>query len=135
KDSNGSYHYRLHALNVSSGAEMLGGPAEISAANFAPLFELNRPALLLAGGNVYVAFGSEGDNPPWYGFVIAYDAGALAQVAVRNVSPSLIAGGSIWAGGQGPVADSAGNVYVITANGNFSANTGGQDYGTSFLKL
>jgi len=135
KDSDGSYHYRLHALNVSSGAEMFGGPAEISAANFAPLFELNRPALLLAGGNVYVAFGSEGDNPPWYGFVIAYDAGTLAQVAVRNISPSLIAGGSIWAAGQGPVADGAGNIYVITANGNFSANTGGQDYGTSFLKL
>ena len=135
KDSDGSYHYRLHALNVSSGAEMLNGPAEISAANFAPLFEMNRPGLLLAGGNVYVAFGSVGDTSPWYGFVMAYNASTLAQMAVRNTSPSLISGGSIWGGGQGPVADIAGSVYVITANGDFNANTGGSDYGTSFLKL
>jgi len=135
KDSDGSYHYSLHALNVSTGAEMFGGPAEISATNFTPLFQLNRPGLLLSGGNVYVAFGSEGDNPPWYGWVMAYNASTLAQLAVLNTSPSLISGGSIWDGGQGPVADSAGNVYVMTANGNFNANTGGSDYSTSFLKL
>jgi len=135
KDSDGSYHYRLHALDVRSGAELFGGPGEISAAHFNPLFELNRPGLLLSGGKIYAAFGSEGDTPPWYGFVMAYDGGTLAQVAVLNTSPSLTSGGSIWAGGQGPVADSAGNVYVITANGNFNASTGGGDYGTSFLKL
>ena len=139
KDSDGSYHYRLHALNVSSGAEMFGGPAEISAANFAPLFQLNRSGLLLSGGKVYVAFGSMGDTIPWYGFVMAYDAGTLAQLAVLNTSPSLISGGSIWGGGQGPVADSSGNVYVITANGNFNGDAGGglqgKDFATSFLKL
>jgi hypothetical protein len=135
KDSDGSYHYRLHALDITSGAEMFGGPAQISTANFAPLFQLNRPGLLLSGGKVYVAFGSMGDTMPWYGWVMAYDASSLAQVAVLNTSPSLTSGGSIWGGGQGPVADSAGNVYVITANGNFNANTGGSDYGTSFLKL
>ncbi len=139
KDSDGSYHYRLHALNVSSGAEMFGGPAEISAANFAPLFQLNRSGLLLSGGKVYIAFGSMGDTIPWYGFVMAYDAGTLAQLAVLNTSPSLISGGSIWGGGQGPVADSSGNVYVITANGNFNGDAGGglqgKDFATSFLKL
>jgi hypothetical protein len=135
KDSDGSYHYRLHALNVSSGEEMFGGPAEISATNFTPLFQMNRPGLLLSGGKVYVAFGSVGDTPPWYGWVMAYDASTLAQVAVLNTSPAVAQGGSIWGGGQGPVADSAGNVYVITANGDFNANTGGSDYSTSFLKL
>lgn len=135
KDSDGTYHYRLHALNVSSGAEMFGGPQEISAANFVPLYQMNRPGLLLSGGTVYVAFGSVGDTPPWYGFVMAYNASTLAQVAVLNTSPAEAQGGSIWAGGQGPVADSAGNVYVMTANGDFSVNTGGKDYSTSFLKL
>jgi len=135
KDSDGTYHYRLHALNVSSGAEMFGGPQEISAANFVPLYQVNRPGLLLAGENVYVAFGSVGDTPTWYGFVMAYNASTLAQVAVLNTSPSLITGGSIWGGGQGPVVDNAGNVYVMTANGDFNANTGGSDYSTSFLKL
>lgn len=135
KDSNASYHYRLHALNVSSGGEMFGGPAEISAANFAPLYQMNRPGLLLSGGKVYVAFGSVGDTPPWYGWVMEYDASSLAQIAVLNTSPSSAEGGSIWGGGQGPVADGSGNVYVITANGDFNANTGGRDYSTSFLKL
>ena len=135
KDTDGTYHYRLHALNITSGEEMYGGPAEISATNFVPLMELQRPGLLLSGGNVYVAFGSEGDFTPYYGFIMAYSASTLSQVAVRNLDPSLISGGSIWSGGQGPVADSAGNVYVITSNGDFNANTGGSDYSTSFLKL
>jgi hypothetical protein len=33
---------------------MFAGPAEISTANFAPLFQLNRPGLLLANGMVYI---------------------------------------------------------------------------------
>ena len=38
--------------------------------------------------------------------------------------------------GAGPASDSAGNVYVITGNGTFDANTvGGTDFGDSFLKL
>jgi len=135
KDSDGTYHFRLHALDIASGADMFGGPADISTANFSPLFEMNRPALLLSGGTLYIAFGSVGDTPPWYGFVMAYDPSSLAQLAVLNTSHSLTSGGSIWSGGQGPVVDSAGNIYVMTANGNFNASTGGSDYGTSFLKL
>jgi hypothetical protein len=135
KDTNGTYHYRLHALSITTGQEVLGGPMEISATNFVPLMQLQRPGLLLSGGNVYIAFGSEGDFPPYYGFIMAYNASTLAQVAVRNLSPSLLSGGSVWSGGQGPVADSAGNVYVVTSNGDFNANTGGSDYSTSFLKL
>ncbi|HXY15891.1 MAG TPA: hypothetical protein VEI26_15435 [Terriglobales bacterium] len=135
KDSDGTYHYRLHALDVTSGAELLSGPAEISTANFGPLLQLNRPGLLLSGGKLYIGFGSHGDTAPWYGWLMEYDASSLAQIAVFSTAPSLASGGSIWGGGQGPVVDSAGNVYVITANGNFNANTGGSDYGDSFLKL
>ena len=134
KDSDGSYHFRLHALSLTTGTEMAGGPVEITSPGFDPLQHLNRPALLLSQGVLYLAFGSVGDTSPYHGWIFAYDPGTLQQMSVFNASPS-ITGASFWAGGQGLVADGAGFLYGITANGYFNVNTGGQDYGDSFLKL
>ena len=134
KDSDNSYHFRLHALNIISGAEMPGSPVEVTAPGFNVLFHLNHPGLLLANGKVYLGFGSLGDFPTWHGWLMAYDATTLQQKVVFNTSPSS-SEGSIWQGGQGPVVDSAGNVYVATGNGLFNANTGGSAYGDSILRL
>jgi hypothetical protein len=43
--------------------------------------------------------------------------------------------GGIWQSGSAPAADANGNLYVVTGNGTFNANTGGVDVGDSFLKL
>jgi hypothetical protein len=140
------YVHRLHALDVNSGAEKFGGPVVISAAvggsgadadgqvSFDPLWEFNRPALLLSGGVVYIAFGSHGDALPSHGWLFGYDAGTLRQTAALNTTPdgSL---GSIWMSGGGPAADETGSVFVITANGTFDLASGGRDLGESFLKL
>jgi putative pyrroloquinoline-quinone binding quinoprotein len=134
KDSDNSYHFRLHALNIISGAEMPGSPVEVTAPGFNVLFHLNHPGLLLANGKVYLGFGSLGDFPTWHGWLMAYDATTLQQKVVFNTSPSS-SEGSIWQGGQGPVVDSAGNVYVATGNGLFNANTGGSAYGDSIIRL
>ncbi len=134
KDSDKSYHFRLHALNIISGAEMPGSPTEVSAPGFDVLFHLNHPGLLLANEKLYLGFGSLGDFPTWHGWLMVYDATTLQQKAVLNTSLSS-SEGSIWQGGQGPVADSAGNIYVATGNGVFNANTGGSAYGDSVLKL
>jgi hypothetical protein len=137
KDNSGNYHFKLHALDLSSGAEKFGGPTEITATGLNQLTELCRPGLLLANGMVYLAMGSVGDFPTWHGFVISYNASTLQQVAVYNSTPQSnnVGGAGIWQTGNGLVADANGDVYAVTSNGNFDVNTGGKDYGSAYLKL
>ncbi len=145
--SNSTYHDYLHALDLTTGAELLGGPVEITGqvsgtgtgsqngiVTFDPTYHHQRPSLLLANGVLYLAFGSVGDIGTWHGWVMSYNATTLQQEAIFNVAPDGDEGG-IWSSGQGPVADGAGNVYVMTGNGDFNANTGGRDYSDSFVKF
>ena len=145
---NGQYVYRLHALDLTSGAEKFGGPVVIQASvpgtgdenngqgqvPFDPKMHLQRPGLLLLSGVVYIGFGSHDDTPPWHGWLLAYNATTLQQVASFNTTPNGSAG-SIWESGCAPAVDANGNVYVATSNGTFDVNTGGMDYGESVLKL
>ena len=137
KDSNAKYHFKLHALSLTTGAEKFAGPVEITASGLTQLTELCRPGLLLANGTVYLGMGSVGDFPTWHGYVMGYNATTLQQVAVYNSTPQHndVGGAGIWHTGNGLVADASGDVYAVTSNGNFDLNTGGQDYGSAYLKL
>jgi hypothetical protein len=102
---------------------------------FNPMQQLQRPALLLVNGLIYVAFGSIGDFDPYHGWVFAYDAKTLSQKGVFCTTPNGAQSG-IWQAGEGPVADAAGNVYVGTGNGDFSIDQGRDpNLGECFLKL
>lgn len=151
-----TYHQRLHALSLTDHREMFNGPADITNAltvrgigdvgdstcpstsgnvPFCPLRENQRPGLLLLNGVVYIAWASHGDNPPYHGWVIGYQASNLAQPPVLfNATPDGSAGG-IWQTGTGPAADSNGNIYVITGNGDFDTSIPRTNYGDSFIKL
>jgi hypothetical protein len=135
------YYQRLHALDISTGQERPGSPVEISATSagtqvtFDPLLQLNRSGLALDNGVVYIGFGSHCDVGSYHGWLFAYDATQLKQVAVFNTTPGASEGGGIWQAGGAPPFDAAGNVYVMTGNGRFGAHSGGPDYGDSFLKL
>jgi hypothetical protein len=150
-NENGSIVHRLHALSLTSGAEKFGGPIKIQgsvpgtypalAVNgrvpFAPQRHLQRPALLLLNGNIYIAYGSNGDALPYNGWLFVYSAAGtnvLHQVAVFCTSPNKGAS-AIWQSGDGPAADPSGNIYIATGNGPFDLNTGGPDAGNSVLKL
>jgi hypothetical protein len=143
-----TYVQRLHALDITTGAEKFGGPMVIQAivpgtgdgndghgnVPFNALRENQRPALLLSHGVVYIGFASHGDNPPYHGWVLGYDAHTLQQVMAYNDTPNGSDGG-IWQSGGGLAADSAGNIFFVTGNGTFDANTGGVDYGDSVEKI
>lgn len=141
-----SYQFMLHALDIASGQEKFGGPVQITASvkgsgsgnnggvvSFDALHHLNRPGLLLLKGVVYIAFGAIGDVPPFHGWVMGYDAATLKQVSVFNASPDGEAAG-IWAGGQGLASDGD-SIFLATGNGTFDGNSGGRDWGDSFLRL
>jgi hypothetical protein len=136
----GAPAHRLHALDLTTGAEKFNGPTQISGsyagATFNSTHQLQRPALLLLNGVVYICFGSFGDAPPYEGWIFAYSAsnGSLQQTGIIGTAPSQ-GRAALWMSGGGPAADDSGNIYVVTGNGAFDLNSGGQDAGESFLKL
>jgi hypothetical protein len=94
-----------------------------------------RAALLLNDGVLYIGFSTNRETEgTLHGWLLAYDAATLKQKAAWNVTPTTRNGG-IWQAGSGPAVDASGNVYVMTGNGPFNANTGGTSYGDSFVKL
>ena len=144
---NGNYVHRLHALDITSGAEKFGGPVVIQGSvpgsgsgssndqiTFQTKIQLQRPALLLSKGVIYLAWASYNDHGLYHGWVMAFDASTLHQIAIWNDTPNGERGG-IWQSGCGLSADSAGNVYVAIGNGTFDAYAGGANYGDSFIKL
>jgi hypothetical protein len=151
KDASSNYHQRLHALDVVTGQELGAGPTEITAmfgaTTFAPGQYKERAALLLNNGTVYTTWASHCDDGPYGGWIIALSESTLAITNALNIALGASGSGyasqgpSIWMSGGGPAADSAGNVYVLTANGRFDTtlNAGGfpsgGDYGNSFVKI
>jgi FG-GAP-like repeat/PQQ enzyme repeat len=145
----GVQYFRLHALDVTSGAEKLGGPAQIQGQvsglgydnvsgviSFTASKHNQRPALTLANGVIYIAFASYDDEDPYHGWVFAYSASTLQQLGLINMTPNVGRGG-IWMAGQGPVADSSGNVYFLTGNSTTTSPAGAApiDYGNSFIRV
>ncbi len=144
------FYQRLHAIDLATGSERFGGPANIgpgityagtgdggTTVSFNPRQQNQRPGLALVNGVVYVAWASHEDNLPYYGWLVGFNASSLAIVSVLNVSPNVQYGG-IWMGGGAPSADSGNHLYVITGNATFDANSAtppNNDYGDSFLQM
>ena len=137
---------RLHALDLSSGAERANSPVVISATypgtgdgsvngvvSFDPIRQNQRPGLALVNGVVYIGWSSHCDNGPYHGWLIGYDQTSLQRVVVYNDTPNGSDGG-IWMSGQAPAADASGNLYLCTGNGTVDTS-GGPNRGESFLKL
>src|SRR5215472_14733270 len=148
QNSSGNIIHRLHALDLTNGNELFGGPTTITATypgtggnssggvvTFLPPVHHERAALLEAGSTVYTAWaGLFGDCGAYSAWVIAYDAGTLKQTGAMDLVPNNF-GGGMWMGGGGPAADAAGNVYVISGNGFADTPGTNHSYGNSFVRL
>jgi outer membrane protein assembly factor BamB len=153
KDSSGIYHQRLHALDLTTGAELTGSPTEISATYpgngdnsnggnvvFNPSQYAERAALLLLNGTIYTTWTSHCDIGLYTGWIIAYSESTLQQTAVLNLTPNGHEG-SVWMAGAGMAVDSNGFIYLLDANGTFDTalDSNGfpsqHDFGNAMLKL
>jgi hypothetical protein len=153
KDATGNYHQRIHALDLTTGNELFGGPTTIQATYpgtgdnssngsvvFDPKQYKERPGLLELGGAIYTTWSSHCDQSPYTSWIIAYSADTLAQTSVLNLVPNG-AEGAIWMSGAAPGADASGNIYFIMGNGDFdtSLNPSGfpsdGDCGNCFAKI
>lgn len=152
-DQSGVYHQRLHALDVTTGAELEGGPREVSAnfpgtgANsslgmvvFDPSQYAERVGLLLLNQTLYLGWTSHCDQGPYTGWLMAYSESSLVQTAVLNLTPNG-SEGSIWMAGAGLAADSNNFIYFLDANGTFDPNLDANnfpvdgDFGNGFIKV
>jgi hypothetical protein len=141
----------LHALDLVTGAELSGSPAEITATypanggvtkSFSPDNYVERAALLLSNGTVYLSWGAPCQQTAFKygGWVMAYDEGTVAQLSALDLTPNG-SGGAIWMSGAGPAADSDGFVFLATSTGTFDTTLDGTgypvngDYGNGFVKI
>ncbi len=153
KDSAGNYYQRLHALDLTTGAEEFGGPVTVQAQYpgngensmngyviFDPKQYAERAGLLLLNGAIYTAWTSHCDDQPYTGWLIGYNEHTLAQTSVLNVTPNG-SEGAIWQAGDGLAADASGNIYFLDANGTFDTTLNAQgfpnmgDYGNAIVKV
>jgi hypothetical protein len=153
KTTAGAYVQRLHALDLTTGAELLGGPRTIQATFpgtgagssggtvvFDPKQYEERSALLLMNGSLMLAWTSHCDIDPYTGWIMSYSASTLAQTSVLNVTPNG-SRGAFWMAGAGPAADAAGNAYLLAGNGVFDTTLNGSgfpsrgNFGNAFLKI
>jgi hypothetical protein len=166
----GVAHYvqKLHALDITTGAEKFGGPYTVGdttqggadggwtntttivipglgdgagpdgMVRFNAGRQMQRPALQLANGTVYVAWASQADFRPYHGWVIGFSASTLQPVRWFNTTPNA-GGAGIWESGGGLSVDPQGNLYFAEGNGfdgpNPAYDPAHGNYSESVLKL
>jgi fibronectin type 3 domain-containing protein len=157
------YIHQLYVVNLGDGSFKAGSPVVIAdslgdtyvsgptvhgtgagssggTVFFDALRQMDRPGLTEANGDIYLAFASHGDNGPYHGWVLSYNASTLALNGVFNTTPNGSEGG-IWQSGGRVAVDASGNLYFETGNGAFdttlnsSGIPGNGDYGDSFVKI
>jgi Bacterial lectin/Legume lectin domain/Chitobiase/beta-hexosaminidase C-terminal domain len=155
--------HRLHALDITTGAEKFGGPVQIQPSipgtgsgssngtlAFNDVYQFQRPALLLMNGVLYIGFGAVNDEGPWHGWLLSYNPATLLPIDIFCTTPDG-SGGGLWMGGAGLAgevynpAKPYGRMFVATGNGTFGINAptvSGQpysnpsnEYGMSVLDL
>ncbi|HZQ49635.1 MAG TPA: PQQ-binding-like beta-propeller repeat protein [Candidatus Dormibacteraeota bacterium] len=124
-------NFVLYALDLNNSGHVLFSRDVDPPAPFQPLTQAQRPALALANGVVYVAFGGH-DCGSYHGYIVAAATDNSETTPIVYSDQTAAMNGAPFWGASGPALDSAGNLYAATGNG-FSTTT--YDHGESVIKL
>jgi hypothetical protein len=131
--------YRLHALSLSNLTDRMA-PVAVAGSralkngtvfHFDPGWQRQRPGLVLAGTNLYAAFGSFCDwgGGQSRGWMLGWKTPALTPLAADQLDNRLPAAptgmflSSVWMSGYGVAADASGALYFVTGNSDPSGTT------------
>jgi outer membrane protein assembly factor BamB len=130
--------YEVHALDLRTGKPRPGWPIALSGrykgAVFTPGQIMQRGALTLSRGRLYIPFGGRGDIPPWRGWVLALDTRKPSAAPSAFCTSPVTDGAGVWSAG-GVSVDQQGRVYLVTGNGDYDIPEGGDNFGQSVLRL
>lgn len=137
--SGGGQSHHLHALDLGSLTDKVSRQLVTASRsltdgttfNFNATYQRQRPALLLANGDIYAGFGSFCDFSANLsrGWLLGWTAGTLTPFTsnqlndVQATDPDNFFLSSIWMSGYGPSADDSGNVLFVTGNSDYSGTT------------
>jgi hypothetical protein len=135
-----NFYQRLHALNITTGAELTNpvtnSPTVIAASvpgngtgsvngqiNFSALWHNQRSGLVLYNGGIYISWGAHCDVGTYWGWTMRYnavtnDATSLTRTSAFVVAPNGTKGG-IWMSAGAAAVDSSGSLFLTTGNGTF----------------
>jgi hypothetical protein len=135
-----NYFYQLHALNLTNGQDMPYSPVTVAATypgtgvggngsvvTFVAKQQIQRTALTLAGGIVYVCFAGFADTDPYHGWILGYNATNLQLTTnyIFNTTPNATVAefganageGGLWTSGGGMSVDANTNLFLKLATG------------------
>ena len=153
----GATEWFMHAVNVSTGTTATGWTAagvRIQGHSdgdpntvFNGEYQTQRPGLVLVGGVVYAAFGSQCDYDNWEGWIVGVSESTAAITTMWSTEEDVSdvgfeqPGGGIWQSGSPPVVDSNGDIFVATGNGDIpsspepDSDTSNTTYGEAVVEL
>jgi hypothetical protein len=143
--------YTIHALSLGALTDQVTPQVVVasqtltngSTFNFNATYQRQRPALLLANGNVYAAFGSFCDLGANLsrGWLLGWTTGTLTPLASAQLndlqatdSDSFFLS-SVWMSGYGPATDDEGNILFVTGNSDPGTYDGVTNIQESVVKL
>jgi outer membrane protein assembly factor BamB len=135
--ASGAVHHELFALDLSSGQAIAGFPIWVDPpypSGGAAVNQLQRAGLALDGGRILIGYGgNDGDCSTYWGWLVSAPTDGTTGLSSFQADVSHTEG-AIWASGNAPLVDAAGNVFVATGNGNGNS-TSDPEYGDSVVKL
>ena len=134
--SSGAVHHELFALDLSSGQVVAGFPIMVDPpfpSGGAAVNQLQRAGLALDNGRILIGYGgNDGDCNTYWGWLVSAAVDGTGITSFQ--ADAAHTAGAIWAAGNAPAIDAAGNVFVATGNG-IGNTSSDPDYGDSVVKL